>query len=75
VALHGSWNRRTPDGYKVVALHWGDDGSITETDFLTGFLDDDGLIGRPAFVTEGPDGAIYVSDDYAGVIYRVSATP
>ena len=75
VALHGSWNRRTPDGYKVVALHWGDDGSISETDFLTGFLDDDGLIGRPAFVTEGPDGAIYVSDDYAGVIYRVSATP
>jgi len=75
VALHGSWNRRTPDGYKVVALRWGDDGSITETDFLTGFLNDDGLIGRPAFVTEGPDGAIYVSDDYAGVIYRVSATP
>ena len=75
VALHGSWNRRTPDGYKVVALQWGDDGSISETDFLAGFLDDDGLIGRPAFVTEGPDGSIYVSDDYAGVIYRVSATP
>ena len=75
VALHGSWNRRTPDGYKVVALRWSEDGSIAETDFLTGFLDEDGLIGRPAFVTEGPDGAIYVSDDYAGVIYRVSATP
>jgi glucose/arabinose dehydrogenase len=74
VALHGSWNRTVPDGYKVVALHWRDDGTIDEADFLTGFLNPDGIIGRPAFVTEGPDGAIYVSDDYAGVIYRVSAT-
>jgi glucose/arabinose dehydrogenase len=75
VALHGSWNRSTPDGYKVVALRWLDDGKIEESDFLTGFLNDEGIIGRPAFVTEGPDGAIYVSDDYAGVVYRVSAAP
>ena len=75
VALHGSWNRKTPDGYKVVALRWRDDGTVEESDFLTGFLNDDGIIGRPAFVTEGPDGAIYVSDDYAGVVYRVSAAP
>jgi len=75
VALHGSWNRTTPDGYKVVALRWRDDGSIEEADFLSGFLNDDGIIGRPAFVTEGPDGSIYVSDDYAGVVYRVSAAP
>jgi glucose/arabinose dehydrogenase len=73
-ALHGSWNRKTPDGYKVVALHWRDDGTIEESDFLTGFLNDAGVIGRPAFVTEGPDGAIFISDDYAGVVYRVSAT-
>jgi glucose/arabinose dehydrogenase len=73
VALHGSWNRTTPDGYKVVALRWRDDGTVEESDFLTGFLGTEGIIGRPAFVTEGPDGAIYVSDDYAGVIYRVSA--
>jgi glucose/arabinose dehydrogenase len=75
VALHGSWNRTTPDGYKVVALRWRDDGTVEESDFLTGFLNADGIIGRPAFVTEGPDGAIYVSDDYAGVVYRVSAAP
>jgi glucose/arabinose dehydrogenase len=75
VALHGSWNRSTPDGYKVAALRWRDDGTIEESDFLTGFLNDEGIIGRPAFVTEGPDGAIYVSDDYAGVVYRVSAAP
>jgi glucose/arabinose dehydrogenase len=75
VALHGSWNRSTPDGYKVVALRWRDDGTIEESDFLTGFLNDEGIIGRPAFITEGPDGAVYVSDDYAGVVYRVSAAP
>jgi glucose/arabinose dehydrogenase len=71
VALHGSWNRTTLDGYKVVALQWQDDGTIVERDFLTGFLGPDGIIGRPAGITEGPDGAIYISDDYAGVIYRV----
>jgi glucose/arabinose dehydrogenase len=72
VALHGSWNRTQLDGYKVVALQWADDGSIKERDFLTGFLEPEGIIGRPAGVTEGPDGAIYVSDDYAGVIYRIT---
>jgi len=72
VALHGSWNRTQLDGYKVVALHWGRDGNIVEQDFLTGFLGESGVIGRPAGVAEGPDGAIYVSDDYAGVIYRIT---
>ena len=74
VALHGSWNRTRLDGYKVVALHWQGDGTIVERDFVTGFLGPDGIIGRPAGITEGPDGAIYVSDDYAGVIYRIVYT-
>ncbi|MFT3929983.1 MAG: PQQ-dependent sugar dehydrogenase [Spongiibacteraceae bacterium] len=72
VALHGSWNRSSPDGYKVVALHWREDGSIEQTDFVTGFERDGNVIGRPVDIAEGPDGAIYISDDYAGVIYRVS---
>jgi glucose/arabinose dehydrogenase/cytochrome c551/c552 len=73
VALHGSWNRTRKDGYKVVSLHWQDDGRIEERDFLTGFLGatDDDVIGRPVDVAEGPDGSVYVSDDYAGSIYRV----
>jgi glucose/arabinose dehydrogenase len=71
VALHGSWNRTRKDGYKVVSLHWDGDGRVEERDFLTGFLDGDEVIGRPVDVAEGPDGAIYVSDDYAGAIYRV----
>jgi cytochrome c553 len=72
VALHGSWNRTHKDGYKVVSLHWDADGAIAERDFLAGFLRDEQVIGRPVDVAEGPDGAIYVSDDYAGAIYRVA---
>ena len=72
VALHGSWNRTRKDGYKVVSLHPHPDGSFEERDFLVGFLEDEDVIGRPVDVAEGPDGAFYVSDDYAGAIYRVS---
>ena len=72
VALHGSWNRSSKDGYKVVSLHWDQNGAITERDFLTGFLIDDTTIGRPAEVTQGPDGAFYIADDYANVVYRVA---
>ncbi len=71
VALHGSWNRSTPDGYKVVALHWTDNG-IEESDFMTGFNNNGQITGRPSDVAQGPDGAIYIADDYAGAIYRVS---
>jgi glucose/arabinose dehydrogenase len=71
VALHGSWNRSKKDGYKVVALHWSADGSISSRDFLTGFLIDESVIGRPAELTEAADGTIYVSDDYANAVYRI----
>ena len=73
VALHGSWNRSEPDGYKVVSLHWTANG-IEERDFLTGFNRDGDISGRPVDVAQGPDGAIYISDDYAGAIYRVTYT-
>lgn len=71
VALHGSWNRSSPDGYKVVSLHWTADG-IEERDFMTGFNQAGDIVGRPVDVAQGPDGAIYISDDYAGAVYRVS---
>jgi len=72
VALHGSWNRTRKDGYKVVALRWQPDGSIVESDFLVGFERDGEVIGRPVDVAEAPDGSVYVSDDFAGAVYRVS---
>ncbi len=72
VALHGSWNRTEKDGYKVVSLHWAEDGSISERDFLVGFEVDEDVIGRPVDVAQGPDGVIYVSDDFAGMVYRVA---
>ena len=71
VALHGSWNRTSKSGYKVVSLHWGDDGEIAERDFLIGLERDQNVIGRPVDVAEAADGTIYVSDDYASSIYWV----
>ena len=71
VALHGSWNRSVLSGYKVVVLSFADDGSITQEDFLTGFELDEDVIGRPVDIEQGPDGAIYISDDYAGAVYRI----
>lgn len=71
VAEHGSWNRSELAGYKVVALEFGADGTVTESDFITGFERDEDVMGRPVDLEEGPDGSIYLSDDYAGVIWRI----
>ncbi len=74
VALHGSWNRTRKDGYKVVSLHWEDD-TIASRDFVVGFLRDEEVIGRPVDVALDDEGSIYISDDYAGAIYRVRPSP
>jgi len=74
VALHGSWNRGVRTGYKVVRLHLRNgvpDGSYS--DFLTGFVIDDGQVwGRPVGVAVAHDGALLVSDDGNGTIWRVA---
>jgi glucose/arabinose dehydrogenase len=72
VALHGSWNRSERDGYKVVSLHWQGNGEILEKDFAFGFENDKTVLARPVDVVEGRDGTIYISDDYAGAIYKVN---
>jgi hypothetical protein len=72
IALHGSWNRSIPDGYKVVRLLWQADGSIDSEDFLWGFEQDGDIVGRPVDITGDGAGGFFVSDDYARVIYRVS---
>ena len=72
VAQHGSWNRSTKSGYRVVMLEWDSDGKISESDFVIGFELDEDVIGRPVDVIDGPDGALYITDDYTGAVYRVS---
>lgn len=73
VALHGSWNRSTPAGYKVVRLHVEAGRPHSAVDFLSGWVTAGGkVIGRPVQPLVGPDGAMYVSDDYGGRVWRVA---
>ena len=74
VALHGSWNSSVKVGYALWWIPW-DDGPVGEPEpFATGFLPDGatGALGRPAGLLVGSDGALYVSDDKAGFIYRIA---
>jgi glucose/arabinose dehydrogenase len=72
VALHGSWNRTSKDGYKVVSLHWDASGRITQRDFLKGFLENETVIGRPVDIAQAADGSIYISDDLGGSVFKVT---
>jgi len=74
VALHGSWNRNQPTGYKVVRLRASGGRAAGAEDFLTGFLRTTSASGRPVDAVTGPDGALYVSDDQNGVVYRIIYT-
>lgn len=75
IAFHGSWNRSVPTGYKVVRIPL--DGSTPTgpvEDFAFGWLDADTeeVFGRPVGLAVGPDGALYISDDKSGIIYRIA---
>ncbi|MBI4459988.1 MAG: sorbosone dehydrogenase family protein [Acidobacteria bacterium] len=72
VGLHGSWNRSTPDGYKVVRVRVENGKPVRWENFATGWLQGGRAWGRPVDVLSGPDGALYVSDDRAGVVYRIT---
>ncbi len=75
VAFHGSWNRSVPTGYKVVFIPLNSTGQVTgpAEDFATGWLvSNDNAFGRPVGLAVGPDGALYVSDDKGGMIYRIT---
>jgi glucose/arabinose dehydrogenase len=73
VAFHGSWNRSTPTGYKIMRIQLDKNGNyVSISDFISGWLDGNKVYGRPVDLKFGPDGAFYISDDKAGVIYRVA---
>src|SRR5687768_126424 len=76
VARKGSWNRTVPNGFDVVNIRAGADGKGAKmTPFLTGFneaKDSYKFWGRPAYIAQMPDGALLVSDEQVGAIYRIS---
>jgi glucose/arabinose dehydrogenase len=75
IAFHGSWNRSVPTGYKVVFVPLNDQGQVAGSvqDFATGWLKGgDNRSGRPVGLAVGPDAALYISDDEAGMIYRIT---
>lgn len=81
VAYHGSWNKTDPTGYKIVRFKLDENGnylgadstgSPQAEDFISGWLTSDGeVLGRPVDILI-KDGAIYISDDKAGVIYKIT---
>ena len=73
VAYHGSWNRSEPTGYKIVRLVVDKSGGVSKTeDFVSGWLKSkEEILGRPVDLKFDSDSNLYISDDAAGIIYRV----
>jgi glucose/arabinose dehydrogenase len=72
VGVHGSWNRQPSRAPEVSFFPWRDGGLGNQQTLISGFQNSDGTPwGRPVAAVEGPDGAVYVTDDYADAIYRL----
>jgi glucose/arabinose dehydrogenase len=74
VAQHGSWNRSEKVGYPVVTVALDGDRAVADEPFAEGWLQGKEAWGRPVDVLVMPDGAVLVSDDRAGAIYRITTT-
>ena len=73
VAQHGSWNRSTPIGYRIMLVKLNGDQVTGYEEFATGWLKPDGGVsGRPVDLQLLKDGSMLVSDDQEGAIYRIS---
>jgi glucose/arabinose dehydrogenase len=72
IAEHGSWNRSTPIGYRVMLVTLNGNQVVGYEPFAEGWLQGRKPWGRPVDVLVMPDGALLVSDDLAGVIYRIA---
>lgn len=73
ITLHGSWNRSKKVGYKVIRVVLDGEGDVVDTkDFISGWLDGEKVLGRPAAPLIVSDGSLLISDDKANVIYRIT---
>lgn len=72
IAEHGSWNRSKKIGYRVMFIKLNGNEPVSEEPFAEGWLQNESVSGRPVDVEEMSDGSLLVSDDYAGMIYRIS---
>lgn len=73
IGVHGSWNRTSPRAPEVSFYPWRDGTLGDQQTLVGGFQSDDGTRwGRPVAAVVGPDGAVYVTDDDAGAVYRVA---
>jgi glucose/arabinose dehydrogenase len=76
IASHGSWNRAIPDGYRIFRVKMRDGRATGAEVFASGWLTENHKYwGRPVDILALADGSLLVSDDHAGVIYRVSYAP
>ncbi len=71
IAEHGSWNRTPKSGYRVSVVKVANGKAVSYEAFAEGWLKGDQVSGRPVDLIVAPDGALLVSDDSAGVIYRI----
>ena len=71
---HGSWNRSSKIGYRVSRIRLDGDQAVEYEPFVTGWLSGDAVSGRPVDLLVAPDGSLLVSDDHAGMIYRIVYT-
>jgi len=73
VARHGSWNRTNKIGGDLVLIKLNPDGTFGSMEpFVTGFIENNNYVGRPADVMVKKDSSLLVSDDYNGAVYRIS---
>jgi len=76
IAMHGSWNRTTKQGYNVTRVTFDEKGQPKMQPFVTGFMTDEKadppMWGRPVDLLVMKDGSMLFSDDYNGIIYRVT---
>jgi glucose/arabinose dehydrogenase len=75
IAQHGSWNRSEKAGYNLLLVRFDEQGRVSGSEvFASGWLQGQENWGRPNDVLQMPDGSLLISDDQAGVIYRITYT-